>query len=238
MRIILLTNDDGILADGLIRLARAAQKHGEVWIVAPEQQMSAASHSLTLHQPIDIREYEFPVRGVHAFSCSGTPADSVRVGSLNILPEKPDIVLSGINYGHNVATDIQYSATVGAAFEASFQGFQAIAVSEGDGGLHEVTDHYLDLILSELIDHRLPYGQVWNVNFPDVPLSSCNGIQWNRTVSPAIVYEDRYEEESLPDGSRRFMVKGTFLEEAEEGTDFRALLDGYVSVGIVRNIGF
>lgn len=96
----------------------------------------------------------------------------------------------------------------------------------------------LDLILSELIERRLPSGQVWNVNFPDVPLSSCKGILWDRNVSPAVVYEDRYEEESLPDGSRRFMVKGTFLEKAEEGTDFRALLDGYVSVGIVRNIGF
>ena len=239
MRRILITNDDGIYADGLIRLAKAALKYGEVWVVAPEYQMSAASHSITLHSPIDIKPYVFPVRGVMAFSCSGTPGDSIRVGSLNVLPGKPDIVLSGINHGQNVGTDIQYSATAGAAFEGSFQGCLSIALSEGTGESHEVTDCYLDRILSELIDQKLPDGQIWNVNFPNGSVEKCKGILWDRTVSQAVIYEDRYiEQERLPDGTRRFMIEGTYQSEAEEGTDFRAFLDGYVSVGVVRNIGF
>ncbi|MCR4760978.1 MAG: 5'/3'-nucleotidase SurE, partial [Oscillospiraceae bacterium] len=98
MRSILLTNDDGIAADGLIRLARAAAGFGEIWVVAPDSQRSAASHSISLHSPIDVFPHDFPVEGVHAFSCTGTPGDCVRVGSLNMMPHRPDVVLSGINF--------------------------------------------------------------------------------------------------------------------------------------------
>ena len=129
---ILITNDDGIEADGLIRLAEAAKEFGEVWVVAPKRERSAASHSITLRRHIDVYPHnDFPVEGVKAYHCSGKPADCVRVGALAVMPEKPDLVLSGINYGYNSATDIQYSATVGAAFEAAFQGIHAIALSEG-----------------------------------------------------------------------------------------------------------
>ena len=102
MRTILITNDDGIEAGGIVRLAEAAAEFGEVWVVAPARQMSAASHSITLHSPLDIYPHSFPVPGVRAFSCSGTPGDCVRTGSLSILPRRPDVVLSGINYGFNV----------------------------------------------------------------------------------------------------------------------------------------
>ena len=99
MRTILITNDDGIEAGGIVRLAEAAAEYGEVWVVAPARQMSAASHSITLHSPLDIYPHTFPVPGVRAFSCSGTPGDCVRTGSLSILPRKPDVVLSGICFG-------------------------------------------------------------------------------------------------------------------------------------------
>ena len=118
MRTLLITNDDGIQADGLHRLAAAAREFGEVWVVAPDGQRSAASHSITLHSHIDVFPHDFPVPGVRAFTCSGMPGDCVRVGALGILPRRPDAVLSGINDGYNAATDVQYSATVGAAMEA------------------------------------------------------------------------------------------------------------------------
>nr|MCR5730858.1 5'/3'-nucleotidase SurE [Ruminococcus sp.] len=130
MRSILITNDDGILADGIIRLAKAAKEFGEVWVVAPDGQRSAAAHSISLHSPVDVYPHDFPIDGVHAYSCSGSPGDCVRVGALSIMPHKPDIVLSGINFGFNVATDIQYSGTAGAAFEAAFQGIHAVSFSE------------------------------------------------------------------------------------------------------------
>ena len=121
MRSILIANDDGINDEGLIRLAKLAKELGEVWVVAPDDQRSAASHAISLHSHIDIYPHDFPIDGVHAFSCSGTPADCVRVGALSIMPHKPDVVLAGINRGLNVATDIQYSGTAGAAFEGAFQ---------------------------------------------------------------------------------------------------------------------
>ena len=238
MRRILITNDDGIASDGLLRLARAASALGEVWIVAPESQRSAASHSITLHATIDVFPHDFPAPGVHAFSCSGTPADCVRVGCLNIVPGGPDVVLSGINYGYNAASDIQYSATAGAAFEAMIQGVTGIALSEGASPCHEVTDACLPGVLARWIDAKPAPGRILNVNFPSCPLSRCRGVLEDRTVSARAFYYDRYLElEALPGGGRRLKVDGLYNEEGEEGTDLKAVVDGYVSVGYVRNIG-
>ncbi len=239
MRRILITNDDGIEADGLIRLAGAAMEFGEVWVVAPESQRSAASHSITLHSYIDVHPYDFAVDGVHAFSCSGTPADCVRVGGLNLMPEKPDVVLSGINYGYNACSDIQYSATAGAAFEGTFQGYLSIALSEGANPCHEVTDAYLKEVLSVLLEKEHVAGQIYNVNFPQCPLEKCKGVLWDRPVSEGMFFRDRYKKlEDLDGGGVRLMVDGQYNEDAEEGTDFRAIVDGYVSVGVVNNIGY
>lgn len=238
-RKILITNDDGIEADGLFRLVQEAVNFGEVWIVSPDGERSGASHSITLHRPIDIYPYDFGVEGVRAFTCSGMPADCVRVGSIAVMPYKPDIVLAGINYGYNTATDIQYSATVGAAFEAAFQGYPAIALSEGRMS-HEVTDHYLYAILKELIGEifrETSIGWIWNVNFPECPLKQCGGILRDRKVSGSMLFKDGYDlKEKLPDGGMRFMVNGVYQEIAEEGTDLRAVLDGYISIGTVVNI--
>ncbi len=237
---ILITNDDGIESDGIVRLAHVAKEFGDVWVVAPESQRSAASHSITLRKAIDIYPCDdFPVDGVHAFSCSGTPGDCVRVGGLNVMPQKPDVVLSGINYGYNAASDIQYSATCGAAFEAAFQGYHAIALSEGACDCHEVTDKYLRQVLSELLDVKLEPGFIHNVNFPGCRLMDCQGILYNRVVSTGMFFKDTYNvAEKLENGGMRYMVEGHPSTECENGTDFKAIIDGFVSVGLVNNIGY
>jgi 5'-nucleotidase len=236
---ILITNDDGIEASGIVRLAKAAREFGEVWVVAPESQRSAASHSISLHNAIDIYPCEdFPIEGVHAYSCSGTPGDCVRVGSLSVMPEKPDVVLSGINFGYNVASDIQYSATAGAAFEATFQGYHAIALSEGCNG-HEVSDKYIKEILKKLLDEPLKSGHIHNVNFQDCSLGECKGVLYDRQVSEGMFYKDHYNVvEELEDGGIRYMVEGVYSPHAEENTDFHAILNNYVSVGVVNNVGY
>lgn len=238
MRTILITNDDGIHSDGLLRLARAASAFGQVWVVAPAHQRSAASHSITLDRPIDVFPCPFPVEGVQAFACSGTPGDCVRLGCLSLLPRRPDVVLSGINFGYNAASDLQYSATAGAALEAAFQGVTGIALSEGPGERHQVTQYYLPRVLERLLDNPPPPDTIWNVNFPDCPLEECRGILEGRRVSGETFYRDHYEElESLPGGGRRMMVKGVLQTSTrEDGTDFRAILDRWVSVGAVRNL--
>ncbi|MCQ2417101.1 MAG: 5'/3'-nucleotidase SurE [Oscillospiraceae bacterium] len=237
-RRILITNDDGIDAAGIVRLAEAAAAFGEVWVIAPDHQRSAASHSISLRQPLDVYPYDFPVKGVHAFSCSGTPADCVRVGCCSVMPAPPHVVLSGINYGYNTATDIQYSATAGAAFEAAFQGITAIALSEDASEDHPVTDAYLHEILEEYIDSVLDYGCIVNVNFPSCPLSECKGILRDRAVSRSMFYRDSYPVlERLEGGGVRYMVEGKYQEEAEDGSDLKAVIEKYISISTVKNVG-
>ena len=236
MRKILITNDDGIDSEGMARLAKCARKFGEVWIVAPDSQRSGASHSVMLHTSFEAWKVEFPVEGVHAYACTGQPADCVRIGVLNIVPDKPDVVLCGINYGFNVASDIQYSATAGAAFEAAFQKIHTIAFSEGAMPIHEVADEYLEQIIAKLLDSPLGQDQIWNVNFPECPLSQCKGILWDRKVSKGEFYKDRYNETPLENGKISFMVEGVRNWEIEPDTDLGAILSDYVSVGTVNNI--
>ncbi len=237
MRKILITNDDGIEADGLIRLADAAREFGEVYVIAPDAQRSAMSHSITLRRSIEVWETDFPIEGVRAYACDGQPADCVRIGTLNIVPGGADCVFSGINYGYNVAADLQYSATVGAALEASFQKIHAVAFSEGAIELHEVTDRYLRDIMAELVDKPLGPWQIWNVNFPGCSLDKCRGILKDTVPSRFGFYKDRYSETAVSEGRKAYMVDGLPSFDAEEGSDLWAMHNHYVSVGIVNNLG-
>ncbi len=237
-RTILITNDDGIRSPGIIRLAEAAKKYGTVWVIAPHSQRSAESHRITLHKPIDIHPVpDFGVEGVNAFSCNGSPADCVRLGEMRLLPHKSDAVLSGINYGYNIATDIQYSATVGAAFEGTMHGVLSIAFSEHDCEIHEVADAWLDPVLEKLLNSPVPENRIYNVNFPGCPLSECKGVLYDRTMSKAIPFDDHYDKvEEFEDGGASYLVRGIYRERGEAGSDFRAVTDNYVSVGTVSNI--
>ena len=236
MKKILLTNDDGIQADGIVRLAEVAKEFGDVWVVAPDSERSAMSHSLTLRRRVEVWEVDFPVPGVKAFACDGKPSDCVRIGALNIVPGRPDCVMTGINYGYNVAADLQYSATVGAALEASFQKLHAIAFSESNNGMHEVTDKYIRDIMAELIDRPLDEWQIWNVNFPGCTASECKGIMRNVAVSKDGFYEDRYDVQDVSEGRKSYMVDGIRRWEAGEGTDLYAMINNYVSIGVVNNL--
>ena len=126
---ILITNDDGISADGIRKLAEIARRFGDVTVVAPDTQRSAASHHCIFSRPLILKEYDFGLDGINAYTLDGTPADCVRIGIFAATGSKPDVVLSGINHGYNISSDIQYSGTVGAALEAAFLGVHAVAVS-------------------------------------------------------------------------------------------------------------
>ena len=180
---------------------------------------------------------DFPVEGVKAFACSGMPADCVRVGSLNVMPEKPDVVLSGINFGFNVASDVQYSATVGAALEGAFQGCLGIAISESTENCHEITDAYLRQLLAENINTEPMKDQIININIPGGKVDECKGIKRNLPTSNGSFYYDRYKLiEEKEDGTLVYEVDGIYNEECEKGTDFEAVVQKYISVGIVNNV--
>lgn len=161
-------------------------------MAAPDRQQSAGSHSVILHSPIDVHERSFPVRGVHAYAVAGTPSDCVRLGVLNLMPDKPDIVLTGINFGYNAGSDVQYSATVGAAMEAVFQGIPAAAFSEDTGKNHPVTEKYLDEMVRLALERPFVPNEILNINFPGCALDKCRGILHNRCVSSGCIYTDRY----------------------------------------------
>ena len=233
---ILITNDDGINENGIIRLAKCALKYGDVYVVAPDSQRSAASHSITLRDSIKVYPHSFPIESVKAFSVSGSPADCVRVGALNIVPGKPDVVLSGINYGYNAGSDVQYSATVGAALEGAFQKIPSIALSEGTDDSYIITDMYLEKILDEFIYKNPGDGKIYNVNFPHCKLEDFKGILYDRFVSKGCVFKDRYRETDLPDGGKSYMIDGIYNEDVEDGSDLKALHSHYISVGILNNI--
>ena len=235
MKKILVANDDGITSEGIARLAKLAKKYGEVWVVAPSKQYSAMSHAATFWDPIEVWPVEFPVEGVHAYATSGTPADCICIALNAIMPCKPDVVFCGINAGFNIASSIQYSATCGAAFEASNEGCHTIAFSEHHLDPHDVTDKYIEEIADELIDKPLNKNEIWNVNFPGCSLEECKGIKYGCTVAQDQFFSGGYNEIKRDGDKVTYMIDYKPVWKAEEGTDLRAVIDNYVAVGKVKN---
>ncbi len=236
VRKILITNDDGIRSPRMKRLAEAAMAYGEVYVVAPDEQCSAKSQCITLHRPLTATLKEGWLEGVVAYAIDGTPADCVRCAPY-LLGTHFDLVLSGINQGYNGGNAIQYSGTVAAAMEAASEGIQAMAFSEPYEGDCSVTEEYLDKILGDLIERPLPVNQIWNINFPDCGMEGLKGILEDRKSSLNFFYRDEFIPEEISKGVIRLSLNGIYQEIGEEGTDYKALMDGYISVGIVKNIG-
>ena len=234
---ILVTNDDGIRSHGIVRLVQAAKKLGKVMVIAPAEECSAMSHHITLRRSMKLESFDFPAEGVRAFSLDGTPADCIRSAFLGILKEeeKPDIVFAGINNGANCGFDILYSATVGAAMEAVLYNIPAICFSQKTGGCEEVMEHYIDDLAAELSRKRLRANEVWNVNFPACPLKECRGILYDRTPAQKAFFDDLYVPVSSGDGSWDVILKTDPVVEAEDGSDIQAVVNGYISVGILKN---
>ena len=228
---ILVSNDDGIQAPGikvLERIARGLSK--DVWVVAPETQQSAASHSLTLHRPLRIRRIS---KRRHAVN--GTPTDCVFLAFNKIMADgKPDLVLSGVNDGPNVGEDVTYSGTIAAAMEATLFGVPAVAFSQayGEGRRHHwaTAEHWGGRLLRTLIERGWPARVLINVNFPDLVSDKVRGIKVARQGLHEI--DDTLDERMDPRGSPYYWI-GAPLPTAvagQRGTDLGALDEGYVSV--------
>ena len=231
---ILLTNDDGIHAPGLALLERiAAELSEDVWVCAPAEEQSGAGHSLTLHQPVRLRQH-----GDRRFSVTGTPTDSVNLALRKLFPDgRPDLVLSGINAGENLGDDVTYSGTISAAMEAALAGIPAIALSQSmdagealAGRRFEAAEQWAARALAPLLDTRIDARTVVNVNFPALAADAVRGI---RVVRQG--FHD-YRRGSLVEGTdprgRSYYWFG--LEGIEHtpdhGTDLEAVADGFVSI--------
>lgn len=235
---ILVTNDDGISAIGIEKLAAMAKGLGEVTVIAPDAQCSAMSQKLSIMTEISYKEENFKVEGIKAYSVSGTPADCVRLGIDVIMKDaKPDMVFSGINNGYNTGYDIAYSGTIGACLEAIIAGIPAIAFSTDFKSVFGATDKYLREVTDMVLAREIGPSELWNLNFPGCEADECKGILWDRTIAQ----DDFYNNDFIPlndgdkDGVYRFRVDPARIEKAEEGTDIAAVLDNYVSIGKVSS---
>ena len=210
---ILIVNDDGIKAPGIRKLAELSMKLGEVWVVAPKSQCSAMSQRITLFEDIEVTPECYDVDGVRAYSVGGTPADCVKVALEFLMPEKPDVVFSGINSGYNTGIDILYSGTVGAAMEALANGIRSFAFSNKNDTSWETVDAYLISIVKELLDENLSMDRIWNVNFPGCKLSECKGILRDRIPAKHQFYQDDSVRTNHADGSSSLRSKGVMTEQ-------------------------
>lgn len=244
MRKILIVNDDGIGAQGIVRLAAMAVKLGEVTVIAPSEQKSAVSMKINIQKEFSVKKVSFPVNGVKAaYAVDGTPVDCVLLGMKAILSERPDVIFSGINYGWNTAVDILYSGTVGACMEAQTYGgpIPAIAWSMPKSEDYSAAEKYLLPLAEELLgdssEKSLGIGEIWNVNFPRRSAEEVRGILWDRV--PAQIPSVRASGYSLigdPEGSFILREEGLDYPDPEEGTDLAAVKAGYISVGKLKNM--
>lgn len=224
--VILVTNDDGVHSQGLIALFRAMKELGDVYVVAPDRERSAVGHSLTLHRPLRIEE----IRD-HVYAINGTPTDAVVIGVNRILPERPDIVVSGINRGGNLGDDITYSGTVSAAIEGTILNIPSFAISlDGDKNPHfDTAAYYARAIAEHILKNSLPYDTFLNVNVPNLPRIDIKGIRFTRQGRRT--YDNSIKEVYSPRGERHFWIGGgTPYWEQSEDTDIYAVENGYVSI--------
>jgi 5'-nucleotidase len=226
MALILVTNDDGVHSPGIISLYRAMKELGDAYIVAPDRERSAAGHSLTMHRPLRAEEIRERV-----FSLNGTPTDCVTIGINKLLPEKPALVVSGINRGANLGDDITYSGTVSAAVEGTIFGIPSLAFSLIAGRhYHFETAAACALkIAAYALGHPLPYDTLLNVNIPNVPREDIMGVKFTRQGKR--VYDGSIQETFDPWGQKHYWIGGgqPYWERGED-MDIEAVQANYISV--------
>lgn len=230
---ILLTNDDGWNSAGIAKLAEIAlQLTNEVYVVAPKGQRSAISHGITVRDVLRVERVDFPLPVKDAYSCSGTPADCVKLAVRELLPQKPDVVISGINFGYNLAYDTVYSGTVAAAMEGMYYGIESFAIST-EGEQFALVDLYLKEILQDCMKKSIKEHAIWNINFPACDQSGYQGI---RETKPGIFSQflDFFDKNEVTEGVWDYKMSNVPCLYEEPDTDVDAVKNGYISIGTLN----
>lgn len=230
---ILLTNDDGIRAPGLVVLEQIARQFSDdIWICAPDEEQSGMGHALTLTKPVRLRQHD-----ERRYSVTGTPTDAVTLGLRKVMDGPPDLILSGVNRGANLADDITYSGTVSAAIEGALAGVRSVALSQvyaregmGDDVPFGAAIEWGAKVLGPLLETPLPKRTLVNVNFPALPADEVKGIRIVRQgfhdYSRGTVVEGRD-----PRGYKYYWFGLEAIEHTlDHGTDLEAIDEGYISV--------
>jgi 5'-nucleotidase len=233
---ILITNDDGVHAPGILAVAQALQSLGDVTIVAPATNQSGKGHSITIEDPIYVDAVKLP-GGIEATSVAGTPATSVKVAVGALLKFKPDLVVSGINRGWNVGSVTYVSGTLGAAREAALLGLPAIAASLSiDETNYDPAAQIVRQVVEMFRKTGLDRGVFLNINVPAGAASAIKGIQLTR--QSALTGVERFDEQRSPRGRRYFWSVWNEPTGDVEGTDVWALEHGYAAVTPLRATEF
>ncbi|MBI3552990.1 MAG: 5'/3'-nucleotidase SurE [Elusimicrobia bacterium] len=219
---ILVCNDDGIHGPGLAPLASAMRRLGRVTVVVPDQERSADSHSLTLHKPIRLRRVK-----PDFYTLNGSPADCARLGILEILKERVDLVVSGINRGYNLGEDVVYSGTVAAAREAVLIDIPAVAFSQDpESKAYAASSSWALKIARQVLSNGLPAGVLLNVNFPSGAVKKPLVVRLGQRI-----YSKDVTKRSDPRGGHYYWLAGTKVTSVRsKGTDVTTITDGHASV--------
>ncbi|MBT8180123.1 MAG: 5'/3'-nucleotidase SurE [Eudoraea sp.] len=232
--LILVTNDDGITAPGLRALVRYMKEIGEVVVVAPDSPQSGMGHAITLDNTLYSKKVTIDLEngGIEEYSCSGTPADCVKLALQEILGRKPDLCVSGINHGSNSSINVIYSGTMSAAIEAGIEGIPAIGFSLCDYSWEadfKTAENAVKKIAAEALSNGIPKGVVLNVNIPKTNSEGLKGIKVCRQARAN--WKEKFDKRTNPMGKDYYWLTGEFeLLDKGEDTDEWALSNGYISV--------
>jgi len=232
--LILVTNDDGIHAPGIRALAKAMDEIGEVVVIAPSNEQSAVGHSITLYSPIRVVDHNFggDMSHIPAMGITGTPCDCMKLALHELLHRKPDLAVSGINKGSNVAINVIYSGTISAATESSVNGIDSVAFSLDTTNInadYSPAAKYAKLIAGKVLRSQLPRGVVLSTNIPDIPQSEIKGIKITRQARSQ--WEEVFVGRKDPSNKPYYWYRGmlNILDDSSD-TDSTVVDEGYVSI--------
>jgi 5'-nucleotidase len=229
--VILITNDDGVSAPGIMNLVEAVKDLGKVVVVAPDKPQSGMGHAITIGQPL--RLHKVNVFGdIEAYACTGTPVDCVKLAVDKVLHRKPDLCLSGINHGANHSINVIYSGTMSAAVEAAIESIPSAGFSLLDYNIDADftgAKKYARIVVEKMMKTKLDKHTVFNVNIPSVPEELLNGIMICKQAYAK--YEEDFVERTDPNGKKYYWLTGEFVNfDNGKDTDVWALANNYISV--------
>jgi 5'-nucleotidase len=229
--VILITNDDGVTAPGIMNLVEAVKDLGKIVVVAPDKPQSGMGHAITIGQPLRLHKIH-TIDNVETWSCTGTPVDCVKLAVDKVLHRKPDICLSGINHGANHSINVIYSGTMSAAVEAAIESIPSIGFSLLDYSIEaDFTGarKYVRIIVEKMLSTSLDKHTVLNVNIPSVPVELLKGFKICRQAYAK--YVEDFIERHDPHGRQYYWLTGEFINfDKGKDTDVWALANNYVSV--------
>ncbi len=227
---ILLTNDDGYNAPGILALYKTLRSCHEVILIAPDREKSAVGHGITLNEPMRINTIDLNGK-TRVYAITGTPADCVKLGLSELCTTVPDLIISGINPGSNTGVNINYSGTVGAAREAALNGILSMSVSilkKGENLDFKGVSRFVRQLADKIHDYRLPSGTFLNINIPSVPMDEVRGVKITRQASTNV--SKNFEKRIDPKNRAYYWYARIETIADEPGTDVFALSRNYISV--------